>query len=412
MRKAMSAFYMHLASAVLALGLLSATSLAQVYKTLFPFNSASVGLYPNGGLVLDSAGNLYGTTQDGGSCSSSSSGCGLVFELSPSGGGWKETVLYAFSGPDGSVPEAGVVFDSHGNLYGTTAGGGAYNDGTVFELTPTEGGWQERVLYSFTGGSDGGTLPYGVTLDGAGNVYGTTFFGGASNQGVLFQLTESGSSWTENVLINLSNVAGTGPSPLAFDGDGNLYGTATNGENDINHARGTIYELSPNGVGGWTKNMFFTFTAYYPGGFAPAYGVAFDSASNMYGTTTGVKLEDIAGVVFELSPPTWNETVLKELEYDAYYGIKNSFSGPLTLDVMGNVYGAVYNDAEAAVQTYDGFVFRVGPSGAATFTFPILPSVKRLYPLGGLAIDTHGNVYGATRPVGSDAVGAVFEVIF
>jgi uncharacterized repeat protein (TIGR03803 family) len=203
--------------ATLSLAILAASASAQIYKPVFRFDTSSVGLYPAGGLILDAAGNLYGTTGSGGSCSISSNGCGLAFELSPGASGWTETVLHSFTGPDGYLPTAGVVFDSQGNLYGTTYSGGAFNNGTVFELTPTASGWQQQVLYSFTGGSDGGVLPYGVVLDGAGNVYGTTYLGGTNNQGVLFQLTTSGSGWTENVLVNFDNLAGTGPSPLAFD---------------------------------------------------------------------------------------------------------------------------------------------------------------------------------------------------
>lgn len=397
--------------ATLALGILAASASAQIYKPLFRFDNSSVGLFPSGGLILDAAGNLYGTTASGGSCSSSSNGCGLVFELSPGASGWTETVLYSFSGPDGYLPTAGVVFDLQGNLYGTTSNGGAFNNGTVFELTPTASGWQQQVLYSFTGGSDGGLLPYGVVLDGAGNVYGTTYLGGANNQGVLFQLTNSGSGWTENVLVNFDNLAGTGPSPLAFDAAGNLYGTATTGNHDFNHQSGTIYELLPNGVGGWTESTFFTFTGFGTTGTAPAGGVVFDSAGNLYGTTTGGAHLVGAPDVFELTAPAWNESILAQLSY-GNFGIKNSFSGPLTVDALGNVYGAVYNNSRGAYQTYDGFVFRLGPSGSASFTFPILRPANRFYPSGGLAIDAHGNVYGETSPVGASAVGTVFEVMF
>jgi uncharacterized repeat protein (TIGR03803 family) len=140
-----SASQVRLLILTLSIAILPATASAQVYKQLFSFNSTSVGIYANGSLVFDSAGNLYGTTQSGGpSCSTDSDGCGLVFELSPSGGGWSETILHAFTGTDGSTPTAGVVFDSKGNLYGTTTNGGAYNKGAVFELSPTTSGWRSR----------------------------------------------------------------------------------------------------------------------------------------------------------------------------------------------------------------------------------------------------------------------------
>jgi hypothetical protein len=115
--------------------------------------------------------------------------------------------------------------------------------------------------------------------------------------------------------------------------------------------------------------------------------------------------------VFELTAPAWNESILAQLSYENF-GIKNSFSGPLTVDALGNVYGAVYNNSTGAYQTYDGFVFRLGPSGSASFTFPIRQPASRFYPSGGLAIDAHGNVYGETSPAGASAVGTVFEVIF
>jgi uncharacterized repeat protein (TIGR03803 family) len=410
------ALQVRLLTLTLAIGILPVSASAQVYKKIFDFNSNSVGADPNGSLVFDSAGNLYGTAEGGGSCSVVSSGCGLVFELSPSsGGGWTETILHTFSGTDGNLPTAGVVFDSHGNLYGTTYEGGAYNKGAVFELTPTASGWQEQVLYSFTGAGDGNIPTYGVVLDSAGNVYGTTVLGGSNDEGVLFQLTGSDSSWTENVLLNFNSSNGTGSSPLAFDAAGNLYGTFGGGGGNYNPYRlGTIYELSPNGLGGWTHSIFFTFTSTFKTGSAPAWGVTFDSSGNLYGTTNGaVPIADVAGEAFELSPPAWNESKLFELtDSTTTHGQRESFSGPLTLDAVGNIYAAVRESGTGAYVPDDGFVFRIGPSGSATFTFPLLQPNNRLYPLGGLAVDGQGNVYGATRPEFSGSFGSVFEVIF
>ena len=400
----------------LALGILPALASAQVYKKIFDFNSNSVGTYPNGSLVFDSAGNLYGTAGGGGSCSVVSSGCGLVFELSPtSGGGWTETILHTFSGADGNFPTAGVVFDSKGNLYGTTYEGGAFNKGAVFELSPTASGWQEQVLYSFTGAGDGHIPEYGVVVDSAGNVYGTTVLGGSNHEGVLFQLTGSGSSWTENVLLNFNSSNGTGASPLAFDAAGNLYGTFGGGGGNYNPYRlGTIYELSPNGSGGWTHSIFFTFTSTFKTGSAPAWGVTFDSSGNLYGTTNGaVPIADFAGEVFELSAPDWAETSLFRLQDSTTeHNQRESFSGPLTLDALGNIYGSVQESGTGCCVPDDGFVFRTGPSGLATFAFPLQQPNNRLYPLGGLAVDGQGNVYGATRPEFSGSTGSVFEVIF
>jgi uncharacterized repeat protein (TIGR03803 family) len=396
----------------LALGILPASASAQTYKKLFEFNSNSVGIYPNGSLVLDSAGNLYGTTSEGGSCTLSY-GCGLVFELSPStSGGWTETILHVFGGPDGSFPYSGMVFDSKGNLYGTTAGGGALNEGTVFELTPTASGWQEQVLHSFAGAGDGSGPGYGVILDGAGNIYGTTSGGGSNKHGVLFQLTGSGLNWTENVLLNFNFVEGTGPSPLSFDAAGNLYGTGSKG-GSYNH--GTIYELSPNGNGGWTQSTFFTFLQTYLTGSDPEYGVAFDSSGNLYGTTNeGIPgVNSFMGELFELSTPAWNETNLLQLMRSATTRTwREVFTGPLTLDALDNIYGAVNENPRGTNTGSAGNVFRLGPSGAATFEFPPLQPNYRVYPLGGLAIDGQGNVYGATAPDSGGGVGTVFEVTF
>jgi len=404
------ALQVRLLAITLALGILPASASAQVYKKIFDFNTNSVGIYPNGSLVFDSVGNLYGTTQAGGQWHD-----GVVFELSPSsGGGWTETILHAFSGTDGNLPTAGVVFDSKGNLYGTTYEGGAYNKGAVFELSPTASGWQEQVLYSFTGAGDGNIPEYGVVLDSAGNVYGTTVLGGSNHEGVLFQLTGSGSSWTENVLLNFNSSNGTGASPLAFDAAGNLYGTFGGGGGNYDPYRaGTIYELSPNGSGGWTHSIFFTFTSTFKTGSAPAWGVTFDSSGNLYGTTNGaVPIDGTAGQVFELSTPDWAETTLFRLQDSTTtHNQRENFSGPLTIDALGNIYGAVQESGTGCCVPDDGFIFRTGPSGSAGFGFPLQQPSDRVHPLGGLAIDGHGNVYGATSTDGA-GIGSVFEVIF
>src|SRR5664279_570642 len=165
-------------------------------------NNGTDGTFPQAGLIVDGAGNLYGTTSEGGTYISCSGGCGTVFELTPNGsGGWTETVLHNFNsnGTDGANPYAGLIFDAAGNLYGTTTTGGSTGTGygTVFELTPAAGGtWTEQVLYSFRGGTDG-TWPYaGLIFDAAGNLYGTTPNGSTNNGGIAFELTPAaGGTW-------------------------------------------------------------------------------------------------------------------------------------------------------------------------------------------------------------------------
>jgi len=218
-----------------------------IYEEIFTFSYggsyAQYGAYPYGVLTMDAAGNLYGTTYEGGVY-----GGGAVFELTNTGQGWKESLLYNFTGGDnGDSPLAGVVFDSQGNLYGTTLSGGQDEVGTVFQLTPTQGGWDHQVLYSFTGGLDGGSPYYGsLALDAAGNLFGTTRYGGEAQLGTVFKLTRSPHShkWNETVLHSFAG-APDGVNPifgLVLDPAGNLYGTTpAGGINDL----GAVFEITP-----------------------------------------------------------------------------------------------------------------------------------------------------------------------
>ena len=225
---------------------------------LYSFNDSSDGSVPFAGLAMDAAGNLYGTTLQGGHFSKiCTQGCGVVFELSPSSGGsWTESVLHAFLGnPDGNDPVGGVVLDAAGNVWGNTSAGGSHGYGTVFELTPQAGAWKETLLHSFTGGSDGDGPYSAVTLDGAGNVYGTTSAGGnlsactTGGCGVVFKLAKVNGVWTETVLHAFTNVPDGGfpQAPLMLGGDGNLYGTALFGGV---YGQGTVFELRLSGMVG------------------------------------------------------------------------------------------------------------------------------------------------------------------
>ena len=205
-----------------------------------------VGAYPYAGLIFDGAGNLYGTTSEGGT-----RGVGTVFELTPkAGGGWTEQVLYNFStnGPVGAYPFAGLIFDAAGNLYGTTNRGGTHGYGTVFELTPTAGGgWTEAVLYSFSTNGPVGAYPdAGLIFDKNGNLYGTTYEGGTDNSGTVFELTpKAGGGWTEKVLYSFHYNGPDGYHPwagLVFDAAGNLYGTTSDGGT---FGAGVVFEITP-----------------------------------------------------------------------------------------------------------------------------------------------------------------------
>ena len=218
----------------------------------------------------------------------------MVFELTPAGGGtWTEKVLYNFGGTDGAQPAAGLIFDAAGNLYGTTAFGGTSDKGTVFELTPAGGGtWTEKVLFNFNG--TGGANPQaGLIFDAAGNLYGTTFDGGAYNLGTLFELTPAGGgSWTEKVLHSFGNgTDGSGPwAGLIFDAAGNLYGTTRYGGS---YGGGTVFRFSAQ-----SEALLYSFSG--ADGKNPIAGLVLDAAGNLYGTTElgGASNQ---GTVFEIT---------------------------------------------------------------------------------------------------------------
>ncbi len=265
---------------------------------LYSFQGQGLGaIEPGwGALAADQAGNLYGTTRGGGML-----GYGTVFELSPSQEGWTEKILYNFRGNnDGVQPIASVVFDNAGNLYGTTCGGGAYGLGTVYELTPSGYGWVESVLYAFTGGSDG-TSPWGgVIVDQSGNLYGTTNSGGMGRGGTVFELSPSAGGW---VLTTLHSFSYNGSSPwpgsyasLAIDQAGNLYGTTSL---DGTNFAGNVFKLTP-GNGGWTYSSLHDFTGGSDG-WDPVGSVTLDASGAVYGTAAqGGTYGD--GVVFEIRP--------------------------------------------------------------------------------------------------------------
>jgi uncharacterized repeat protein (TIGR03803 family) len=210
----------------------------------FP-GSGSDGYFPAGGLVVDSAGNLYGTTTTGGSgCE-----CGIVFELSPSGSGWTETVIHQFQGPDGSTPYATLTLGPSGEIYGATAGGGSGNAGVIFEMSPSGGSWSYSVLYQFQGTSPGG--PNGpLVLDAAGDLYGTAAADGAYGFGSVFKLTPGNGGWSYTSLHDFTELS-DGAYPLGgptLDSHGNLYGTAAGGGSRTcggSNYCGTVWEITP-----------------------------------------------------------------------------------------------------------------------------------------------------------------------
>jgi uncharacterized repeat protein (TIGR03803 family) len=262
------------------------------------------GQQPEGSaLIFDKTGNLYGTTSQGGTY-----GLGTVYELSPSNGSWTESVLWNFgpSTQDGTNPRGGVVFDKTGNLYGTTwdsfyqkpEGTG----GIVFQLTPSGSGWTENIIYRFTRGLDGGAVWAGLIFDPSGNLYGGTTWEGAGGGGTVFEMTPSGDNWTFTPLYGLSGGTECGVyGDLVMDQAGNLYGTTLC---DGAYGLGSVFKLTPSN-GGWTYTSLHDFTGGSDGANASC-NLVFDGAGNLYGTAvaggTGSNCTGGCGVVFEITP--------------------------------------------------------------------------------------------------------------
>jgi len=409
---------------IAAVSLLMTNLWAASAKKLHNFgitNTDGVNPYP---LIFDTAGNLYGTTRTGGSHMCNGSGCGTVFELSPNGsGGWTERVIHNFgAGADGWQPRTSLIFDADGNLYGTTAWGGRYNHGTVFELSPNgSGGWTEKRLHDFGYGGDG-ALPYaGLIFDADGNLYGTTAAGGAGlghctfdqvpGCGTVFEMTPNGSGgWTEKKLHSFSFLNENAVVPFAgviFDSDGNIYGTTRDGGAA---GEGTVYKLSPNGSGGWTEKVIHNFGLIGTDGDAPYASLIFDNAGNLYGTTVNGGPQNV-GVVFEMSPNGsggWTERVIHN------FGISGTDGqvpeGGVIFDSADNIYGTT-----AGGGTYNsGTVFKMTPNGSGGWTETKLHDFGKgtdgVYPDTGLLFDSAGNLYGATFQGGNYNDGTVFEI--
>jgi len=244
-----------------------------------------------GDLAFDAAGNIYGTTYFGGQ-----GGIGVVFKLTRSGESWTESVLYSFSdsGNEGSLPYGGVVLDSAGNIYGTTLGG-INNQGVVFQLSHPGSSWMETVVHSFGGPPNDGEAPYGtLIMDQQGNLYGTTYKGGTTGAGTVYELQPSGNSWTYSILADLPAFSNSGgpTGALTMDGAGNLYDT-TYGDGFV--GAGNVFELTPSGSS-WTYTDLHDFNGQ--DGSHPYGNVVLDAHGNIYGTTFGPGY----GEVWELTP--------------------------------------------------------------------------------------------------------------
>jgi uncharacterized repeat protein (TIGR03803 family) len=370
------------------------------------------GYLPYGPLVADTSGNhLYGTTYQGGT-----SNYGEVFELTNSGGSWSQTVLYSFLGPsnsDGANPCGGLVLDSAGNIYGTTYAGGPSNEGTVFQLSKSGSTWKETVLHAFAdvSGSDG-YGPYGsLVADAGGNLYGTAYAGGKVGDGIVFQLKPSGSKWTYHVIHTFS---GSGGGYVPYAGvvvdqkNGYLYGTTYYG--GVIWNVGVIYQLREvSGV--WISSIVYTFLGDTLGAY-PEAALATDTAGNLYGTTNQGGNFNL-GSVFKLTAGK-NNTFTQKVIY-SFRGYANKdgsapqFAG-VTLDAAGNLYGTTYQGGSSAANNLNyGTVYKLA---ASTYKENVLWSFGTTgdgyYPYH-QPILVNGKLYGTTNNGGLHGGGTVYE---
>lgn len=373
-----------------------------IETVLYRFQGGNNGAEPNG-LVLDPAGNLYGTTF-GSNNFGCATGCGTVFKLTPnSGGNWSQTILHAFgTGSDGAHPAASMIFDAAGNLYGTTQGGGASGYGTVFELMPgPKGTWAESVLYDFSGGADGSTPEGSVILDSAGNLYGATYYGGGFSSGAVFELKPNGNSaWNESVLYSFDAAPGDGLNPLGvvLDNSGNLYGTTGSGGGTTTECYpgtgcGTVFQLTQSSGGQWTETILHSFSGRDDGS-VPSGGLILGPGGNLYGSTLGGGAAGL-GAVFKLSLSAgqWQQSTIYWFPGNNGYDT----SSGLVLDNAGNLYGVT---AEGGLYM-NGAVFKLSPNGNGAWSSELIYSFRGppdgSRPYSGLVFDSSGNLYGTTR---------------
>ncbi|MFZ0137241.1 MAG: choice-of-anchor tandem repeat GloVer-containing protein [Candidatus Sulfotelmatobacter sp.] len=419
------------------------------------------GTSPEAGLIEDASGNLYGTTSAGGS----SNLWGTVFKLTPNGdGGYGESVLYNFctqggtSCTDGEQPVAGLIEDTSGNLYGTTEYGGANGGGTVFKLTPSGSGYTESVLYSFcaqggTSCTDGASPLASLIEDASGNLYGTTWHGGATipnggsttTGGTVFELAPNGDgTYSESVLYTFctQSACTDGEWPVAGlieDTSGDLYGTTSAGGATITVSGntttgGTVFKLTPKGDGSYSESVLYSFCSQSgcTDGLSPSSSLIEDASGNLYGTTWqgGANCQygyagAGCGTVFKLvqnGDGGYSDNVLYSFCAQGGTGCPDGYqpSSGLIEDASGNLYGTTFDGGIHDVSGDGGTVFELTPSGAAytetvLYSFcaqssPTIACTDGSPPQGGLIEDASGNLYGTTNGGGPNSYGTVFKL--
>lgn len=379
-------------------------------RVLYSFEGDESGEYPSTELVLDPAGNLYGTTVEGGDF-----GGGTVFQLRRSQTGWVHRVLYSFSGQaDGGQPYGGVTLDSQGNLYGSAViggtGGTCVEDGcgVIYKLTRSGGNWSYRVIYNFTGGDDGYGPGTGLTLDEQGNLYGMTPTGGAFGLGVIFQLgPRPNGDWRFRVIHAFTGDSdgGTGSAGrLLLDDIGNLYGVATVGGE---HEKGVAFKLTRTPDQQWDFTTLYAFKGQPDAGF-PYGGLISDQRGNLYGTTYYDGAYNL-GSVYKLSfsNRSWHERVLYSFQggADGANPISN-----LVFDAANNLYATTSEGGAPGCGC--GTIFQLAPRGDGKWVERVVHRFQGTpdgaYPYSGMASDPAGHFYGATVHGGADDDGSIY----
>lgn len=395
---------------------LTSPSHAQTFTVLYNFKGGTDGANPEAGLVMDAKGNLYGTTVDGGTGCASSGGCGTVFKLT----GKKETVLHRFTGsPDGANPSGGLILDAEGNLYGVTYGGGDNGCGTVFKVTPSG---VETTLFSFCSNRESGGGPNGnLVMDAKGNLYGTTRGGGSGDSGTVFKVDRAG---TGTVLYNFCSKTGCTDGELPFaglimDAKGDLYGTTLDGFAGGGVGGGTVFKVTKTRK----ENVLYSFCAApdCADGSSPVAGLIMDAKGDLYGTTlfggTGVCPPygpEGCGTVFEVDA-SGKEIVLYSFCSTSGCADGENPSAGLFLDTKGNLYGTTLDggtgNCSGGFSPGCGTVFELSASGTET----VLHSFTGVAPDGALPystliMDANGNLYGTASGGGKFGNGVVFEI--
>jgi uncharacterized repeat protein (TIGR03803 family) len=395
---------------VMALMLAPDAWAASTQKVLYSFTGGSDGNQPMQGLIFDQAGNLYGATWLGGDY-----GYGAVFQLTPNlDGSWSENVLYSFTGgSDGANPEwGGLALDAANNLYGTTNQGGEYGVGNVFELSPnSDGTWTQSVLHQFTGKSDGGNPMTTPLFDQAGNLYAAATGYGAYGCGAAFKMTPSSNNqWTYRVIQQGGTPACWPWAGLTPDGAGGFYGTTRDGGYWCQQGSncGNVFQLTPTSDGKWTHKLLHRFTGGKAGSDPATNSLVLDRQGNLYGALEGGAYG--YGLLYRLAPSVGGKGVTYQVLY-RFKGLQDGSNpgGGMVFDAAGNLYGpTLYGGAYGY-----GVVFKLTPNQDGSWTESVIHNFSGTdgaNPARALISDPAGNFYGITTFGGAYGAGTVYEI--